>query len=428
MPTQSAEKVDASLLSIAIDKFVEGACSPCDVFVQENGKAIALFNKGMIFDASTICLLRKKGITEVLIKPHELETVVGKKPANAAPETQPAQPMEIKEYIEKKEDHFQIERKLLIPDEDEPHFQVDKALLMPETEIYFNIYVLNPFGFRLVVEASEKAPAKLRKTMFSIAGDLVIKKTDMPKYQAYLNSLLASKVLPPREHSRMQSIVIKENSKLLIKDLLENPRSGEKIKESVIVVNKMVDNILDNRDAIYELISIRSHDYYTYTHSVNVAALSVGLGIAAGLDRSSLEKLGIGTMLHDIGKSMIPHEILNKPGRLTDDEFTIMKTHVTESEKLLRLQKDIPEESYPAVVQHHEKLSGTGYPLGISGADIKMFGKIAAIADCYDAMTTQRSYKPAFTPFHALSIIVNETGHYDRDLLNVFIKMLGKLA
>jgi HD-GYP domain-containing protein (c-di-GMP phosphodiesterase class II) len=388
MTTYNVELADAPLIPMSVEKFKEGAASPCDIFVEQNGRTISLFNRGMIFDASTMSFLRKKGITEVFIKENEIDKIDSSQAKKAEPETPPAESMDFKEYSLKKEEHFQVERKLLVPGETEQHFQVDKTLLIPETEIDFNIYLLNSFGFRMIVEASEKAPVKLRKSLFNAVGDLVIKKSDMPKYQAYLNSLLASRTLPPKEQSRMQSIVIRENSKLIIKDLLENPRSGEKIKESVVVVNTMVDNILDNRDAIYELISIRSHDYYTYTHSVNVAAMSVGLGIAAGLSRTDLEKLGIGTMLHDLGKSAIPHEILNKPGKLTDEEFTIMKTHVSESEKLLRQQKEIPEESFVAVVQHHEKLSGNGYPIGLSGADIKLFGRIAAVADCYDAMTT----------------------------------------
>lgn len=188
----------------------------------------------------------------------------------------------------------------------------------------------------------------------------------------------------------------------------------------------MVDSILENSengDAVYDLLSLRTHDYYTYTHSVNVAALSVGLAIASGLDRGRTEKLGIGAMLHDIGKSAIPHEILNKPGKLTDEEFAIMKTHVIESERLLRPQKEIPEESFVALLQHHERLTGRGYPFGVSGRQVQLFGRITPIADCYDAMTTQRVYKPAFTPFHALSIMVNERESYDQELLAAFIKM-----
>ncbi|MBI3592887.1 MAG: HD domain-containing protein [Nitrospirae bacterium] len=132
-------------------------------------------------------------------------------------------------------------------------------------------------------------------------------------------------------------------------------------------------------------------------------------------------------MLHDIGKSAISHEILHKQGKLDDTEYRIIKNHVIEGEKILRAHKEFPTESLSAVLQHHEKLSGKGYPFKLSGNEIKPFGRIAAIADCYDALTTQRPYKQAFTPFYALSIVAKETGEYDPDLLKIFIKMLGKI-
>ena len=132
-------------------------------------------------------------------------------------------------------------------------------------------------------------------------------------------------------------------------------------------------------------------------------------------------------MLHDVGKSSIPPAIINKPGRLDDSEYRIIKTHVSEGEKILRLNKEIPEESFIAVSQHHERLSGRGYPYNKSGQDIHPFGRITSIVDCYDAMTTERSYQPARTPFYALSIITREAGDYDLELLKVFIKMLGEL-
>lgn len=414
------QTIDEQLIPMAIEKFVEGAASPCDIFLNDNGKTVALFNRGMIFDASTMSVLRKQGVTEVLIKKNEEHKVAAQKiqqefseeAVPVMPETPVPPAMDFKEYSVKKEQHFQIDGKLLVPG----------------TDVHFNIYTFNQAALHMVVEASEKSPARIPESIQSATEELVINNADIPSYQAYLNGLLASSNLPTAELSRIKSTVIKENSKLIVKDLLDNPRSGEKIKESIVMVNKMVDGILENRDAVYELLSIRSHDYYTYTHSVNVAALSVGLGIASGLNRSSLEKLGIGTMLHDLGKSAIPHEILNKPEKLTDDEFRIMKSHVLESEKILRKQKEIPEESYAAVLQHHERISGKGYPFGLAGTEVKLFGRISAIADCYDAITTKRVYKPAFAPFQALSIMVNETGNYDPDLMAVFIKMLGKIT
>ncbi|MBZ0158175.1 MAG: HD-GYP domain-containing protein, partial [Alphaproteobacteria bacterium] len=234
--------------------------------------------------------------------------------------------------------------------------------------------------------------------------------------------------LPENEAMKRKALVLKENSKILMKDLLENPRSGEKIKEVRNIVNTVTDSLLENRDMIYSMITLSKYDYYTYTHCVNVATLSIGLGVAAGLDKETVHLLGTGAMLHDIGKTNIPPEILNKQGSLDDYEYKRIQEHVNEGEMILRGHKDIPGETYDAVLQHHEKLSGKGYPRRLKGAEIRLFGRIAAIADCYDALTTERPYKKAFSPFEALKIISKETVHYDAALLALFIRMLGKVS
>ena len=126
-------------------------------------------------------------------------------------------------------------------------------------------------------------------------------------------------------------------------------------------------------------------------------------------------------MLHDVGKSAIPASIINKAGRLNDDEYRIIKTHVSQGENILRINKEILENSFLAVSQHHERLSGRGYPNNKAGQEIHLFGRITSIVDCYDAMTTERSYQPVQTPFYALSTITRESEDFDRELLKEFI-------
>lgn len=384
---------------------------PCTVYLDNNDKAVPLFNEGLYYDSAAASIVKSKNIRSILVRREDYPGFEKYLAKGRAQKVEQVDEKVFKDYSFAKEQYHQIDRKLLVPG----------------TEICFSIYASNRYAFTLLMDASEQAPKKLDSVVLQAAGDLVIKKQDIPLFTAYINALLKSPPSEAGDAQKIKTIAIRENSKLILRALLDNPRSGEKIKESIMLVNNMVDNILANRDAIYDLLSLRTHDYYTYTHSVNVAALSVGLAIASGLDRDRTEKLGIGAMLHDLGKSAIPHEILNKPGRLTDAEFAIMKTHVIESERLLSPQKEIPEESFMAILQHHERLTGRGYPFGISGIQVQLFGRITAIADCYDAMTTQRVYKPAFTPFHALSIMVNEKESFDPELLAAFIKMLGRI-
>jgi HD-GYP domain-containing protein (c-di-GMP phosphodiesterase class II) len=305
------------------------------------------------------------------------------------------------------------------------HYHIDKTLLIPGTEIGFSLIAHSDFSFEPLLAATEASPARVPEGIGTFAADILIRKSDIPLYAAYVRSLETASPASEHENARIRTAVLRENSKLVMKELLEHPRSGRHIRECGEAVDGMITCILDNREAIHDLLSIMNFDYYTYTHSVNVSVLSIGLGIATSLPREDLEKLGLGAMLHDIGKSAIPLDLLNKQGRLTDVEFGVLRTHVLQGERILREGREVPEESLTAVSQHHEKLSGRGYPRRLPGKAITLFGRIAGIADCYDALTTKRPYKSAFPPFEALSIIVRETEDYDRDLLKAFISMLG---
>ena len=412
MVTRYREIDDEPHLVVDVNKFIVGARLPFEVYVKDKGILKSLFNQGMLFTNISKDLLKEKGISEVYVASKDSSTLdyyLSKNDTRKASAYD--DPTLFKKYSFYKESHHQI----------------DKNLLLPGTNINFSLFVLNKFSFSPVIEASERSPAKIEENILGATGDIVIKKSDIPLYHAYIDSLLNEKGISEKDKSRIKAVAIKENSKIVIKDLLDAPRSGEKIKESNVLVNNMIDCILENRDSIYDLLTLRSYDYYTYTHSVNVGALSIGLGVAVDMKRDDIEKLGMGAILHDIGKSAIPHEVLNKQGKLDDAEYRIIKNHVIEGEKILRTHKEIPEESFIPLLQHHEKLTGKGYPFKLSGDEIKLFGRIAAIADCYDALTTQRPYKPSFTPFYALSIVAKETGEYDPELLKAFIKMLGKI-
>lgn len=398
-------------VSLPADKLIVGATLPFDVFLKDHGIVIPLFNKGALYDGVAMNILKEKGLATVYVRTSEgveLESYLSRLPVavKAAPG-----PALYNQYVASRD----------------AHYLVDRTLLRPGSRVTFGLYFLKEFRLVALLPADEESPAVIDDRVARADGDIVIRPADLPRYNAYLQGLVNSDQLERRERDALRRSVIKENSKIILKDLLENPRSGEKIKESVGMVNHMVESVLENRSAAGDLLSLRTHDYYTYTHSVNVAVLSVGLALAAGLSREQIVKLGIGAMLHDVGKCAIPPAIINKPGRLDDEEYRIIKTHVPEGEQILRVSRDVPEESFLAVTQHHERLSGTGYPGRKTEQDIHLFGRITSIVDCYDAMTTKRSYQPARTPFYALSIITREAGDFDKELLRAFIRMLGEL-
>lgn len=307
----------------------------------------------------------------------------------------------------------------------ERYHQVDRALLRAGALVDFDLYLLDERGLVRVGDARE-GPYAVAPDTLAAPGDVVIRNDDIPRYQAFIASLLPAQASRADEERALRALVIRENSKAIIKDLLIDPRSGERIKATMGLVNNLVDCMLERTDVLYDLIALSSYDYYTYTHSVNVAVLCVGMGIVLRFDRFAVESLGMGALLHDIGKSVVPPAVLNKPGRLTAGEYDIVKTHVLEGERILREgHGEIPPDALRVVLEHHERLSGNGYPLRLDGARIGIGGRICAIADSYDAMTTRRPYKDAMTPYAALSELTRMASEYDRDLLTAFIRMLG---
>ncbi len=173
------------------------------------------------------------------------------------------------------------------------------------------------------------------------------------------------------------------------------------------------------------LDGVKDHDNYSYAHSLRVATLLSLFGHAAGLRDDDQLLLATGGLLHDAGKMSIPHEILNKPGRLDDAELMVMKGHVTETVKFLRRNPGIPKPVITIGEQHHEKLDGSGYPHGLKGSQLNELARMAAIVDVFGALTDRRVYKPAIDAAKALRIMTEEmAGHLDQHFLKLFQAML----
>ncbi len=184
----------------------------------------------------------------------------------------------------------------------------------------------------------------------------------------------------------------------------------------------IVNDIMERRNNLVQLTDIRSHDMYTFAHCVNVAMLSTIMGVLCGFENDKLSELTLSALLHDLGKISIPLEVLNKQGRLTDEEFAVIKNHpVAGYEHIQRM--NLPNGELLSVVarQHHEKMDGTGYPDHRKGPSIHIYGRIGAIADVYDALTSTRPYKKAYSPSVAYNIMARcSPGHFDEELLKIF--------
>ena len=259
------------------------------------------------------------------------------------------------------------------------------------------------------------------------SGELHIDISDKKEYQRYIENNLQDIITD-------ESVPVEEKSKVayscatgLVEELLENPRSGEHIRRSKTVITNLANYLLSDSKAFFSLFTTASFDYYTYTHSVNVAVF--GIALAHRLGHYSLDEIttiGSGLIVHDIGKSLIDQRILNKRGPLNRGEWAIIREHPENGVRLLRSSGEFNEDALTIVMHHHEKLDGSGYPQGLRGDAIHPHARIAALADIFDALTTERPYKSAVRSFPALQIMREEMGKgLDQELFTEFVRLLG---
>ncbi len=212
------------------------------------------------------------------------------------------------------------------------------------------------------------------------------------------------------------------------RNTLRDVRMGKQISVKPIeqAAEGMVSSIMRNPDALVSLAQIKGYDEYTYVHSVNVGILIISLVHSMGYPPELMLEGGIGGLLHDIGKMRVPEHILNKPGKYTEEEFSIMKKHPENGLIILKNSRSISDFSKIVVIEHHERYDGSGYPKGIRSKEIHEIGLIAAVADVYDAMTTDRIYRSAWTPQKALAMIFQGCDkEYSRRIVELFTKNLG---
>lgn len=192
------------------------------------------------------------------------------------------------------------------------------------------------------------------------------------------------------------------------------------------LVEGVIESVASNPDALVSLINLRFNDQYSYAHCINVSVLAVVFGHYLGFDRPALRRLGEAGLFHDLGKIRIPDDILDKPGRLTPEEFAVVKSHPAEGVNILRKQDMAGPDVLKMVREHHEKFNGSGYPLGLTGERLSRFVQILGIVDSYDAMTSNRPYRDAILPNTAMRILfAMRNKDFSRSLLEPFIKCLG---
>ncbi|VAW98922.1 Metal-dependent phosphohydrolase [hydrothermal vent metagenome] len=225
-----------------------------------------------------------------------------------------------------------------------------------------------------------------------------------------------------------QSRITFDNATQYIHQALDDARLGTSVntKKAKQLVSELADQILTNQHALVWLTFLKNRDEYTANHCVNVCILALSFGRCLGLDKQQLNQVGLGGLLHDLGKMQIPAEILNKPGKLTPEEFEIIKQHPELGFKLLKDEKELSIEVLDAVLHHHERKKAHGYPDQLTEEKIPLLTQIISIVDVYDAVTSNRCYHNGISPYEALNKIYKwAEKDFNKELVESLIKCLG---
>ncbi|MFZ2853293.1 MAG: HD-GYP domain-containing protein, partial [Rhodocyclaceae bacterium] len=214
----------------------------------------------------------------------------------------------------------------------------------------------------------------------------------------------------------------------MVRKIMTDARLGKQLGlcEAQLAVDKIVGSVMRNGSALMVVCRLREQDDYTFRHSVNVSVMLVNQAKTMGAEMDTLREIGLGGLIHDVGKMLVNPAILNKPGRLNDDEFAHMRSHVDHGSALLRQSSGVPKAAMAVLDEHHERYDGTGYPYGLKNEEISVAGRMAALSDVYDAITSDRCYHKGMNPAEAMRRIFEwSKHHFDPSITHAFVRSIG---
>lgn len=300
--------------------------------------------------------------------------------------------------------------------------------LVPDTVLSFDLYLQSAPGSYLLwhVAGGEFQSGQQQRLTARGVTTLWVTPEHERLYEAYVERHLAS-LMTGRQSAEGGAALLYSAAHTTLAAVMSDPRHQDAVPRTRELAQEMVGLIMRDADALTQLTGLMARDYDTVRHSINVSLFATALAHAGGVrDAKELHDLAHGTLLHDVGKSRVPREIIVKPGAYTPSELAIMRTHVDSGERILAEDGRLAALGMYAVSQHHERMDGEGYPRKLPAADLHLFGRVTAICDVYDALTSERTYKRALTGFDALKLMRTEmASHFDPELLHTFIKVLG---
>jgi HD-GYP domain-containing protein (c-di-GMP phosphodiesterase class II) len=214
----------------------------------------------------------------------------------------------------------------------------------------------------------------------------------------------------------------------IIRNVMDDVRLGRQIElgASKAIVEKITSSVVRNSNAMQSMRRMKSLDDYTFLHSVSVCTILTTFARSAGMDLATIHDIALGALLHDVGKMRINLALLNKPSKLSEEEFRHVKSHVVLGSDLLRQMSGVPKMAFEPLELHHERFDGSGYPNGLKGIEISQVGRMSAIVDVYDAITSDRCYHNPLSPADAIRKLFEWSKfHFDPDLVQLFVKSIG---
>lgn len=391
MKTYVIEEKD-EFIAITLDKLAEGHAVPFEVFADDGELKKSLFDRGFLYNVFAKEMIYRQGLTRFYIKS--------------------ANNLNFNEYLKHAEKLSRIvkDNNVLFRDYSEykrKHGYIDKTLISPLIPLTFElggmrypVYGGIPIvGNHLSVEAVD--------ALLKLGADVVIKGEDSPKYENYLYELMHAET---ESGTELRSIQIKQELlRCLFSKFLHNLNDATLFKclmQETLNMVRMIKHFSEH--PIFELkdlFQIRNVDSYVSVHSVNVCIFSIALGVRLGIDEKSLFRLGAGSLLHDVGKVLISYEVINKQGDLSIDEYKHYCSHVVEGANFIDKLEDVPKHVSEIILQHHERLDGSGYMQKLMAKDIDMFSQIVTIADSYEALMTGTPKRKSISQERTLQIL-----------------------
>jgi len=305
---------------------------------------------------------------------------------------------------------------------------IDKRVITEGEKIDFTVYLPNDSKTSMTLFLqSDTVVDSSKKIRLREIERLYIEDEDSQRYEAYVQKHIQSIARAEDIPMDSKALIIYERATSVINEMFHNPESLKTVQNTQPLVNTMVEVILRDSSAIESLLKITAHDYYTHTHSLNVSIYALSLGNFLGISENNLVQLGMSAILHDIGKSKVDYDIINKNGKLSEQEFETMKSHPCLGYEIV-LNLGISDlKILSGIRHHHEKINGRGYPDQIKGDEISQFARIIAVCDVFDALTTKRSYKSPMSTFEAIKLMKESMGeHLDMKIVDSLIRMLHK--